>query len=47
MKSKNIWLLFCVIGLYLLTPRQGYAQSAANKPNQEQIVEVNAPRMGP
>src|SRR5215475_3951146 len=39
MKSKNIWLLFCVIGLYLLTPRQGYAQSAANKPNQEQIVQ--------
>ena len=43
MKRNNIWALFCVIGLYLLTPQQTYAQSgatsAANKSNQERIVQ--------
>lgn len=42
MKGQYIWALFCVIGLYLLTPQQIYAQSGAssapNKSNQEQIV---------
>jgi peptidoglycan hydrolase CwlO-like protein len=42
MKGKYIWALFCVIGLYLFAPQQGYAQSGAtsaqNMPNQEQIV---------
>ncbi|HEU0174870.1 MAG TPA: hypothetical protein VFV58_11455 [Blastocatellia bacterium] len=42
MKRKNIWTLFCVIGIYLFMPQQGYAQSGAtsatNKPSQEQIV---------
>jgi predicted nucleic acid-binding Zn-ribbon protein len=43
MKRKSIWMLFCIIGLYLFTPQQSYAQSGAsaatNKPNQEQIVQ--------
>ena len=43
MKSKNIFALFCAIGLYLFTPQQSYAQSGAtsalNKSNQEQIVQ--------
>jgi len=43
MKRNHIWMLFCIIGLYLFTPQQGYAQSRAtsalNKPNQEQIVQ--------
>src|SRR6266542_519394 len=43
MKRKNIWTLFCIIGLYLFTPQQSYAQSGAtsalNKSNQEQIVQ--------
>lgn len=42
MKRKNIWTLFFIIGLYLFTPQQSYAQSGAtsalNKSNQEQIV---------
>jgi peptidoglycan hydrolase CwlO-like protein len=42
MKSKSIWILFCIIGLYLFAPQQSYAQSGAasavNKPNQDQIV---------
>ena len=43
MKRKNIWTFFCIIGLYLFTPQQSYAQSGAtsalNKSNQEQIVQ--------
>ena len=43
MKRKNIWMLFCIIGLYLFAPQQSYAQSgstsAVNKSNQEQIVQ--------
>src|SRR5215475_8970418 len=43
MKRKNIWMFFCIIGLYLFTPQQSYAQSGAtsatNKSNQEQIVQ--------
>src|SRR2546422_8152220 len=43
MKRRNIWMLFYIIGLYLFTPQQSYAQagatSAINKPNQEQIVQ--------
>jgi hypothetical protein len=43
MKRKNIWALFCVIGLYMFSPHQSYAQSGAtsalNKSNQEQIVQ--------
>jgi peptidoglycan hydrolase CwlO-like protein len=43
MKRKYIWMLFCVIGLYLFSPQQIYAQSGAtsalNKSNQEQIVQ--------
>jgi chromosome segregation ATPase len=43
MKRKNIWALFCAIGLYLFTPQLSYAQSGAtsalNKSNQEQIVQ--------
>jgi chromosome segregation ATPase len=43
MKRNHIWMLFCIIGLYLFTPQQSYAQSGAtsliNKPNQEQIVQ--------
>jgi DNA repair exonuclease SbcCD ATPase subunit len=43
MKRINIWALFCVIGLYLFTPQQSYAQSGAtsavNKSNQDQIVQ--------
>ncbi len=43
MKRKNIWMLFCIIGLYLFTLQQGYAQSGApsalNKSNQERIVQ--------
>jgi DNA repair ATPase RecN len=43
MKRNNIWTLFCIIGLYLFTPQQSYAQSGAtsalNKSNQEQIVQ--------
>jgi chromosome segregation ATPase len=43
MKRNHIWMLFCIIGLYLLAPLQSYAQSGAasalNKSNQEQIVQ--------
>jgi hypothetical protein len=43
MNSKNVWTFFFVIGLYLFTPQQSYAQSGAtsavNKSNQEQIVQ--------
>jgi chromosome segregation ATPase len=43
MNPKNVWMLFCIIGLYLFTPQQSYAQSSAtssiNKSNQEQIVQ--------
>lgn len=43
MKRNHIWMLFCIIGLYLFTPQLSYAQSGAssaiNKPNQEQIVQ--------
>jgi predicted nucleic acid-binding Zn-ribbon protein len=43
MKRKNIWELFCIIGLYLFMPHQSYAQSGAtsilNKSNQERIVQ--------
>jgi peptidoglycan hydrolase CwlO-like protein len=42
MNRKNIWMLFCIICLYLFAPQQGYAQSGAasavNKSNQDQIV---------
>ena len=42
MERKNIWTLFCIIGLYLFMPQQCYAQSGAtslrNSSNQEQIV---------
>jgi peptidoglycan hydrolase CwlO-like protein len=42
MKRKSISMLFCIIGLYLFTPQQAYAQSgapsASNKPNQDQII---------
>jgi len=42
MERKSIWMLFCIIGLYLFTPQQSYAQadatSAINKSNQEQII---------
>jgi hypothetical protein len=48
MKRKNIWMLFCIIGLYLLAPQQSYAQSgvtsALNKSNQEQIAQTALPR---
>ena len=43
MKSKYVWTFFFVIGLYLFTPQQSYAQSGAtsavNKSNQERIVQ--------
>jgi len=43
MKRQNIWMLFCIIGFYLITPQQSYAQSgtasALNKSSQEQIVQ--------
>ena len=43
MERKNICTLFCIIGLYLLTPQLCYAQSGAtsarNSSNQEQIVQ--------
>jgi hypothetical protein len=43
MKSKYVWMFFFVIGLYLFTPQQSYAQSGAtstlNKSNQERIVQ--------
>jgi predicted nucleic acid-binding Zn-ribbon protein len=43
MESKYAWTFFLVIGLYLFTPQQSYAQSGAtsavNKSNQEQIVQ--------
>src|SRR5215475_9229168 len=43
MKRQSIWALFCIIGFYLITPQQSYAQSgttsAMNKSNQEQIVQ--------
>ncbi len=39
MKRQNIWALFCVIGFYLFAPQQSYAQAAANKSNQDQIVQ--------
>jgi predicted nucleic acid-binding Zn-ribbon protein len=43
MERKNIWMLFCIIGLYLFTPQQCCAQSGANSvrnsSNQEQIVQ--------
>jgi predicted RNase H-like nuclease (RuvC/YqgF family) len=42
MDRKSISMLFCIIGLYLLTPQRACAQSltasAANKSSQEQIV---------
>jgi hypothetical protein len=42
MGRKSIWMLFCIIGLYLFTPRQAYAQSSAtsaqNRPNQDQVI---------
>ena len=43
MRSKYVWTFFFVIGLYLFTPQQSYAQSGAtstlNKSNQERIVQ--------
>jgi chromosome segregation ATPase len=43
MKRQIIRMMFCIIGIYLFMPHQGYAQSvtrsAQNKPNQEQIVQ--------
>jgi len=43
MKRQNIWMLFCIIGLYFFAPQQSYAQSgttsALNRSNQEQIVQ--------
>ncbi|MBO0859943.1 MAG: hypothetical protein J2P21_16050 [Chloracidobacterium sp.] len=43
MERKNIWMLFCIIGLYLFTPQLCYAQSGAtstrNSANQEQILQ--------
>jgi len=43
MERKSIWALFCIIGFYLFTPQQSYAQSGAtsalNRSNQEQIVQ--------
>jgi peptidoglycan hydrolase CwlO-like protein len=43
MKRQNIWVLFCIIGFYMLAPQQSYAQSgptaATKKSNQEQIVQ--------
>jgi predicted nucleic acid-binding Zn-ribbon protein len=42
MKCKSIWMLFCIICLYLIMPQQAYAQSggtsANNKPAQDQII---------
>jgi predicted nucleic acid-binding Zn-ribbon protein len=42
MERKSIWALFCVVGLYLFTPQQAYAQSnatsAENKPTQDQVI---------
>lgn len=43
MKSKYVWTFFLVIGFYLFTPQQSYAQSGAtsavNKSSQERIVQ--------
>src|SRR5215510_13183596 len=43
MKNKYVWTFFLVVGLYLFTPQQSYAQSGAtstlNKSNQERIVQ--------
>jgi predicted nucleic acid-binding Zn-ribbon protein len=43
MRIKYVWTFFFVIGLYLFTPQQSYAQSDAtstlNKSNQERIVQ--------
>jgi chromosome segregation ATPase len=43
MERKNIWMFFCIIGLYLFTTQQCYAQPGAtsvrNSSNQEQIIQ--------